>query len=220
MTTKTRAATIGTLAAAMAILLAYSAFIAPAFAQAATSTSTTTSTSSTAQGSTTATSTNCANVQSGQLGAQFIAGPQAQGWPTRGGPFGPQTEVNLTVGQTITVTSTSGEYVAVSNHDENGTATGTMTFTVTGKLAGGFTLSISSGSLVVNGTTYTVSSGSAQMDRSASQLEGQGATSSSGVFLVRASAHGSFAGTTATMSLDLSNGSTEYLVLLSGTIQG
>jgi len=192
---------------ALAITLAYSALVLPASAQAQTSNSTT-SNSSTATGTVT--------VPPGQA--------SGRGWGPFGGAqmrggfhaFG-QRQVNLTVGQTITITSTSGKYVVVGNHDQNGTASGTLTFTVTGKLAGGYTLSISSGSLVVNGATYTISSGSAQMGRDAARLVGQGATSSSGEFLVTAAPHGSFVGSTATMSLDLSSGSTEYLVFLSGT---
>jgi hypothetical protein len=232
MTPKTKAATIGALAAATAILLAYSAFSAPAFAATPTSTTTSTSASTTSTSQTSTNSTMCANMQPGQVagpgafaGQAQIAGPGLlsagfQGGRMGGGPFGAQAQVNLTVGQTITVTSTSGQYFVASDHSQNGTASGTLTFTVTGKLAEGYTLSITSGSVVVDGTTYTVSSGSAQMDRSASQLQGQGTTSSSGTFIVTSAAHGSFAGSTASMSLDLSNGSTEYLVFLSGTIQG
>ncbi len=208
-TTRTKAATIGVLAVALAITLAYSALALPASAQAQTSNSTTSNSSS----SGTATSTTTA--PPGRLGGPGW-GPFGAG-PLRGGHGLGQQPANLTVGQTITITSSSGNYVVVGNHDQNGTASGTLTFTVTGKLAGGYTLSITSGSLVVSGTTYTVSSGSAQMGRDAARLVGQGATSSSGEFLVTASAHGSFVGTTATMSLDLSNGSTEYLVFLSGT---
>jgi len=208
MTTKmTKAATIGVLAVALAVTLAYSALVLPASAQAQTSNSTTSNSS---------TSTGITNLPPGQAGNHGWG--QLGGAPMRGGPRGfGQQQVNVNIGQTITITSTSGRYVVVGNHDQNGTASGTLTFTVTGKLAGGYTLSISSGSIVVNGTTYTVSSGSAQMGRDAARLVGQGATSSSGEFLVSATAHGSLVGSTATMSLDLSNGSTEYLVFLSGT---
>ena len=142
------------------------------------------------------------------------------GGPGRGGPFGAQSAANLTVGQTITITSTSGEYLVASNHSENGTASGSLTFTVTGKLSEGYTLSITSGKLVVGSTTYTVTSGSAQMGRGAAELQGQGATSSSGAFLVSASAHGSFAGSSANVSLDLTSGTSEFLVFLSGGITG
>jgi len=187
--------------------------ILPAFA-AAQSTTTSTSTSSAASTSTSAgTIPPMPGGQDGRGWGPFQAGPF-------GGPFAPQAAANLTVGQTITITSTSGQYFEVGDRAVNGTASGSLTFTVAGKLAGGYILSISSGSVVVNGATYTVSSGSAQMDRAASHLVGQGATSSSGAFLVSATAHGSFAGTTATMSLDLTSGSTEYLVFLSGTTTG
>jgi len=91
---------------------------------------------------------------------------------------------------------------------------------VTGKLAAGYTLSITQGNVVVNGTTYTISSGSAQMDPSATTLTGQGATTPAGQFIIQSDAHGSFAGTSATMSLDLGAGTTEYLVTLAGTVEG
>jgi hypothetical protein len=226
MTTKmTKAVTVGALVATLAIMLAYSALILPATAaQAPSSTTATTTGTSSATSSTSAATTMNAppGPGGGPGGVIIIQGGQVRGGPGSG-PFGGRAQyqaeqVNMTVGQKITITSTKGEYVAIANHDDNGTASGTLTFTVSGKLAGGYTLSITSGSIVVNGTTYTVSSGSAQMDRSASQLEGQGTTSSSGAFIVTATAHGSFAGTTATMSLDLTNGSTEYLVALSGSI--
>lgn len=213
MTTKTRAATIGIVAAALTVMLAYSAFILPASAQQAPST-TTTSSSATST-STSGTSPPSPPGPQGHGGGWFF-----QAGPGRGGPFGQQAQVSLSVGQTITITSTSGEYMVASNHSENGTASGTLTFTVTGKLSEGYTLSITSGSLVVGSTTYTVTSGSAQMGPNAAQMEGQGATSSSGVFLLSASAHGSFAGSSATVSLDLSSGSSEYLVFLSGNITG
>lgn len=224
MTTKTtKAVTVGALAAALAIMLAYSALILPASAQAPTTTTTTTSTGSSTATPSASSTTGSTSAPPGPVCKQGV-GPgwmvvQGRGGPM-GGPFGfsTQAQANLTVGQTITITSSRGEYVAIANPDDNGTASGTITFTVTGKLAGGYTLSITSGSITVNGTTYTISSGSAQMDTSASHLEGQGTTTtSSGAFLVTATAHGTFAGTTATMSLDLTNGSTEYRIALSGT---
>jgi hypothetical protein len=48
-----------------------------------------------------------------------------------------QSQVNLSTGQTITVTSTSGEYTTMSSTSTNGTASGTLTFTVTGNLSQG-----------------------------------------------------------------------------------
>jgi hypothetical protein len=123
----------------------------------------------------------------------------------------------LSVGQTITLTSTQGAYYVMGS-STNGTASGTVTFTVTAKLTGGYTLSISSGTLTVAGTTYTISSGSAQAGLFATTIVGQGATSPTGQFLLRASAVGSFAGTTGHLFIDLQSGSTEYAVALAGTI--
>ena len=128
--------------------------------------------------------------------------------------------MSVSVGQTITLTSTKGEYRVVGNANENGTASGTLTFTVTGSLTEGYTLSITSGSLVVNSATYTVTSGSAQMNPMADSISGQGTTSSSGAFIVQATAHGNFVSSTGTVSLDLKAGSTEYLINLTTSIQG
>lgn len=133
----------------------------------------------------------------------------------RGGPSASSADVE--VGQTFTVTSTSGRYSAVGSQESNGTASGTLTFTVTGKLAEGYTLSIS-GSITVAGTTYTIASGTAQMNDGASGITGQGSTTPSGEFLLRASAQGSFVGSVGTVSLDLQSGSSEYLVFLTGSI--
>jgi len=135
----------------------------------------------------------------------------------------------LTVGQVFTIASTQGHYRVVGDKAENGTASATMTFTVTGKFAGGYSLSITSGTLDVNGTTYAVSSGSAESGPHAHQMVGQGTTATTatssaattpGAFLMRATARGTFAGEYTTMSLDLQSGTTEYAIFLVGTIQG
>jgi hypothetical protein len=206
-TNTTKTATVAVAALALvAMTLAYSALVLPASAQLA-STSTTTSTTPTTQ---TATPTSPSNSIRPQWAGQAA--------PFRGGEGrGNLQQANLTVGQTITMTSTSGKYYAVGSTTKNGTASGTVTFTVTSKLSAGWTVSLTQGTIVVNGTTYTVSSGTAQMDRAATNLVGQGATTPSGQFLIHAAARGSFVGTTTSMSLDLSAGTTEYLVFLSGT---
>lgn len=129
-----------------------------------------------------------------------------------------QSQVNVSVGQAFTMTSTTGRYYVTGTPSDNGTASGSLTFTVTGKLSAGYTLSIGSGSLTVAGTTYTVSSGTAQMGRGASDIVGQGATNPTGQFILRAGAHGSFVGSTGLVSLDLQSGSSEYLVFLAGSI--
>jgi len=102
---------------------------------------------------------------------------------------------------------------------KNGTASRTLTFTVTGKLARGYTLSLTSGTIIVDGTTYTTSSGAAQMGHFANAMIGQGTTTPTGQFLFQARAHGSFAGTSGSVSLDFTNGTTEYAVVLAGTIK-
>ncbi len=129
-----------------------------------------------------------------------------------------QSQVNLAVGRTITVSSTSGEYTTVSSSSTNGTASGTLTFTVTGKLSQGYTLSLTSGNLSIAGTTYAISSGSAQMDPTGVTISGQGTTSPTGQFIVHARAHGTFVGSSASVSLDFTNGTTEYQVTLSSAV--
>jgi hypothetical protein len=91
---------------------------------------------------------------------------------------------------------------------------------VTGNLTEGYTLSLTSGSVTVAATTYTITSGTAQMNRGASSMTGQGTTSPTGEFILQATAHGSFVGSTAQVSLDLQSGSSEYIVSLTGTIAG
>ena len=167
------------------------------------------------------TSTSSTGPQSRNGGAGMMTGGAFRQGPNRMGGFGPAaSQVNISVGQTFTITSTTGKYFVAGTSKTNGTASGTLTFTVTGKLAAGYTLSIKSGSLTVAGTTYTITSGTAQMGRDASVVVGQGATNPTGTFLLRASAHGSFVGSTGTVSLDLQSGSSEYLVFLAGSISG
>jgi hypothetical protein len=216
-----KTATVATVALGLvAVMLAYSAFVTPAAAQTGTNTSTSSSSTSSASGSQTSTSPGPWGVMQGPGGPGGPFQGAFRGGPARGGggPLAQSSAASLTVGQTFTVTSTSGEYYVVGSSSTNGTASGSVTFTVTGKLSGGYTVSISSGSLTVAGNAYTISSGSAQMGRDAASLVGQGATTPSGEFIIDASAHGSFAGTTSTLSIDLSSGTTEYLVFLAGTI--
>jgi hypothetical protein len=143
------------------------------------------------------------------------------GGPFRGGRGGQSQATIFSDGQTITLTSTNGNYYVVGTQGTtNGTASGTLRFTVAGKLSAGYILNIG-GSLTVNGTTYNVTSGSAVMGPGGAGIQGEGATSSSGSYIVRATARGDFSGTTtARVSLDFSNGTTEYAVLLTSTITG
>ncbi len=221
MTTRiAKTATIGAIAVTVAVaLLAYLAVASSASAQTATSTSTSTSQTTAPTGGWSNFSGPWSGHQQGG-GAPFQGGGAPPGrHAQQGGWFGQsQSEVNLSVGQTITVTSTSGDYLTIGNPSANGTASGTMTFKVTGKLSQGYTLSLASGSLTIAGTTYTVSSGSAQMRLFGTTISGQGTTSPNGTFIVHAMAHGTFVGSSASVSLDFTNGTTEYLVTLSGSV--
>jgi len=200
-------------AAVVAVLLAYPAFAATA--------ATSISPSTTFGSSTSAGATALGNAIAGTPN-EMRPGPGhfADGRGPYGGARGAPT-TTFSNGQTITLTSTKGTYFVVgTNGKTNGTASGTLTFTVTGKLTGGYVLNVG-GSLTVNGTTYSVTSGSAAMGPGGSEIQGEGATSSSGSFILRASARGDFSGTTTSMvSVDLSNGTTEYAVFLTSTIQG
>lgn len=200
-TTTVQKATLAIAATALALIVVGYFAVAPAVA---------------AQSPTTTTSNT--GPQTRPQGPGMMAGWGFQG-PNKSGRSGPaQNQVSISVGQTFTITSTSGEYHVPGNPKTNGTASGTLTFTVTGKLSQGYTLSVTSGSLTVAGTTYTVASGTAQMGRGAASLAGQGTTNPAGTFLLSASAHGTFVGSSGTASLDLQAGSSEYLVFLAGNI--
>jgi hypothetical protein len=162
---------------------------------------------------------------SGALAPVFAA-TQHTSSAANAAPASTSTIPGLTVGQVINITSTQGHFKVVGDKSENGTASGTVAFTVTGKFASGYTLSIKAGNFNVNGTTYTISSGSAQTGSHAHHMVGQGTTvgttsgTASGAFLMKATARGTFGGEYATMSVDLQSGTTEYAIFLVGTIQG
>ncbi len=112
----------------------------------------------------------------------------------------------------------------IGNHSNTGTASGTVTFTVTGAFKGGYALSISSGSLTIGSTSYPIASGSAEMGPYLAHLVGQGQTigqtaGGSGAFLVAAGAHANFAGTTYnTLRFDITVGGNQYGVVLLATV--
>jgi len=199
--------------------LAYLAMASSAAAQTPTTTSVSTSPQTTTQasGSSGWPSPRQSNWQGG--GTQFQwGGPPPGQWNQQGSWSGQgQSEVSLSTGQTITFTSTSGEYRTMGTSSTNGTASGAITFEVTGKLSQGHTLAMASGSLTLAGTTYSMGSGTAQMDPFGTTMSGQGTTSPSGSFILHASAHGTFVATSTSVSLDFTNGTTEYLILLTGS---
>lgn len=123
----------------------------------------------------------------------------------------------MTVGQTISFTSTNGVFHVVGSPGKTGTASGTLTLTVTGAFKGGYALSIASGSLTINGTAYSIASGSAEMGSFQAHLVGQGSLASAtpGAFLFAAGAHASFQGQTYnTLRFDVQTNGIEYGVLL------
>jgi hypothetical protein len=136
------------------------------------------------------------------------------------------TPTALTVGQTITFTSTNGQYRQIGTPSNNGVASGTMVLTVTGAFKGGYALSLTSGSLTLSSpasastpstTIYMMASGSAEMGPFQAHLVGQGtlASATPGSFLFAAGAHANFQGNTYnTLRLDIEVNGVEYGVLL------
>ena len=122
----------------------------------------------------------------------------------------------LTVGETITFTSTAGQYRNFTNATPIGNASGTVTFTVTGALREGYTLSLTSGSLTLGSTTISVTGGSAVMGEYQANLVGSG-TISGGSMIFHATARPSLLGNFNIFSIDLQSGGQEYLVLLQVT---
>jgi hypothetical protein len=131
------------------------------------------------------------------------------------------TGAALTAGQTITFTSTNGTFRTIDGASQKtGAASGTMTLMVTGVYGAGYALSITSGTLRINGTSYSITSGSAQMGEHQAHLVGQGSFgNSAGSFLMVAGAHTNFQGKSFnTLRFDIQvNGVAEYgLVLVAG----
>jgi len=131
-----------------------------------------------------------------------------------------QSAVAFTSGQAFTLTSTSGKYLVVGSGGRgNGTASGTLVFTVDGKLSAGYTVSLA-GSITVGSNTYVIS-GSGVIGPGGQVLRGQGSLASSGSFILIAGAKGDFAGSpTGTALVDLSTGGVEYAVHLTGGLPG
>ncbi len=59
----------------------------------------------------------------------------------------------LTVGQTVTLTSTNGKFAVVGTPSQTGTAAGTVVLSVTGAFKGGYSLSIASGTVTIGGSS-------------------------------------------------------------------
>jgi hypothetical protein len=126
--------------------------------------------------------------------------------------------IQLTVGQNITMTSVAGGYWIVGDRSSNGTASGTMTLQVTGALTGGYVISVTGGTLNINGTTYTISGGSAELGPYGRFMAGQGQAGDAQFFFLDRNL-GKF-GTTnyGVLRMDLKDGSSEFGTRLLVTI--
>jgi len=123
----------------------------------------------------------------------------------------------FSVGQTLTLTSVAGGYREIGT-SINGTAAGSLTLRVTGVFAGGCALSVTGGTITVNGTVYTVSSGSAELGRDGVRMAGQG-QGGSAQFLFAARDLGRFGSNGyGVLRVDLTSGSQEFGVRLLVTV--
>jgi hypothetical protein len=123
--------------------------------------------------------------------------------------------LQLSPGQTFTLTSVAGGYRQVGDNSVNGTATGTLSFKVTGTFSGGYAISMTSGTISINGTTYTVSAGSAELGRHGAYIVGQGQLGNSGQFLLEGRNIGRFGSTDyGVLRIDLTNGPQEFGIRL------
>jgi hypothetical protein len=131
---------------------------------------------------------------------------------------GTADKIQLSVGQTITLTSVAGGYWEVGNRSVNGTASGTMTLQVSGAFKGGYALTVTGGSLVIGTTTYTISSGSSELGPYGARMIGQGQAGTA-QFLFAGRDIGKF-GTTnyCILRVDLKDGSSEFAARLLATI--
>jgi hypothetical protein len=131
----------------------------------------------------------------------------------------PAQKLQLSVGQTLVLTSVAGGYKQVGDSAVNGTATGTMTLKVTGTFTAGYSLSITSGTISLGGTTYAVSGGSAELGPYGAHMVGQGQAGSTAQFLFTATNLGRFGSTAyGVLRIDLTNGLSEFAVRLLVTI--
>ncbi|HUI85963.1 MAG TPA: hypothetical protein VLY21_02260 [Nitrososphaerales archaeon] len=127
----------------------------------------------------------------------------------------------LKVGQTVTITSSNGLWRVINSSSSpevsSGVASGTITLTVTGAYKHGYALSITSGSLSINGSTYAIASGSSEMGPRQARLVGQGtfASATPGSFIMGGAAHADFFGSTFnTLRFDAQANGVEYGVAL------
>jgi hypothetical protein len=127
-------------------------------------------------------------------------------------------KIQLTDGQTITLTSVAGGWWVVGDRATNGTASGMMTFQVTGVLKGGYIISVTGGSFNINGVTYSISSGSAELGPHRIYMIGNGQAGTA-QFLFQARSLGKFGNTAyGVLRVDLKDGTSEYAARLLVTV--
>ena len=126
--------------------------------------------------------------------------------------------IQLSTGQTITLTSVAGGYWVVGDRAVNGTASGTITLQVTGNFTGGYSLTLTGGSLGINGTTYTISGGSAELGSYGVHMVGQGQAGTA-QFLFGFKDIGKFGSSNyGIVRVDLKDGSSEFAARLLVTV--
>jgi hypothetical protein len=127
-------------------------------------------------------------------------------------------KIQLTPGETITLTSVAGGYWVVGQPSSNGTASGTMTLQVTGALKAGYTISVTGGSFNINGTTYTISGGSAELGPHGRSMVGQGQAGGAQFLFIDRNL-GKFGSTNyGVLRVDLQDGSSQFAARLLVTI--
>lgn len=93
-----------------------------------------------------------------------------------------------------------------------------MTLQVTGPFTGGYSLSVTGGSLSINGTRYTISGGSAELEPYGIHMVGQGQAGTA-QFLFGDRDLGKFGSTNYTiLRVDLKDGSSEFAARLLVTV--
>lgn len=126
--------------------------------------------------------------------------------------------IQLSSGQTITLTSVAGGYWVVGDRASNGTASGSMTLQVSGSLTGGYILNVTGGAFEINGTTYTISSGTAELGPYGVHLLGQGLAGTA-QFLFLGRDLGRFGSANyGVLRVDLKDGTSEFAARLLVTV--
>lgn len=146
--------------------------------------------------------------------ATSLAGPQSNNILQGSQQQKQLDRIHLTVGQSISLSSVSGGYRQIGNPSVNGTATGSLSLKVTGALTGGYALAVSGGSVTLGGTSYAITTGSAELGPYGARMVGQGQAGTS-QFLFASRALGKFGSTGyGVLRIDLSNGANEFAVRL------